>query len=38
MKYRITKLNQIILSKSLNNKYLESLGFVSLTQTYQMMH
>lgn len=27
-----------ILSKSLNNKYLESLGFVSLTQTYQMMH
>lgn len=30
--------NSPILSKSLNNKYLESLGFVSLTQTYQMMH
>ena len=27
-----------ILNISLNNKYLESLGFVSLTQTYQMMH
>lgn len=25
-----------ILSKSLHNKYLESIGFVSLTQTYQM--
>ena len=30
--------NSPILSKSLNNKYLESLGFVSLTQTYQMKH
>lgn len=30
--------NSPILSKSLNNKYLESLGFVSLTQTYQMIH
>ena len=30
--------NSPILSKSLNNKYLESLGFASLTQTYQMMH
>ena len=30
--------NSPILSKSLNNKYLESLGFVSLTQIYQMMH
>ena len=30
--------NSPILSKSLNNKYLESLGFVSLTQRYQMMH
>jgi group II intron reverse transcriptase/maturase len=30
--------NSPILSKSLNNKYLESLGFVSLTQTYQIMH
>lgn len=30
--------NSPILSKSLNNKYLESLGFVSLTQTYQMVH
>ena len=28
--------NSPILSKSLNNKYLESLGFVSLTQIYQM--
>jgi RNA-directed DNA polymerase len=27
-----------ILSKSLHNKYLESIGFVSLTQTYQMKH
>lgn len=34
--WRISK--SPILSKSLNNKYLESLGFVSLTQTYQMMH
>ena len=34
--WRISKIP--ILSKSLNNKYLESLGFVSLTQTYQMMH
>lgn len=25
-------------SLSLNNKYLESLGFVSLTQTYEMLH
>lgn len=30
--------NSPILSKSLNNKYLESLGFVSLTQIYQMKH
>ncbi|CAG9707705.1 group II intron reverse transcriptase/maturase [Clostridium neonatale] len=30
--------NSPILSRSLNNKYLESLGFVSLTQTYQMIH
>jgi len=30
--------NSPILSKSLNNKYLESLGFISLTQTYQMKH
>ena len=30
--------NSPILSKSLNNRYLESLGFVSLTQTYQMKH
>ncbi|NRY63019.1 group II intron maturase-specific domain-containing protein [Clostridium beijerinckii] len=30
--------NSPILSKSLNNKYLETLGFISLTQTYQMMH
>ena len=30
--------NSPILSKSLNNKYLESLGFVSLIQTYQMIH
>lgn len=30
--------NSPILRKSLNNKYLESLGFVSLTQTYQMIH
>ncbi len=30
--------NSPILSKSLNNKSLESLGFVSLTQTYQMKH
>ena len=30
--------NSPILSKSLNNKYLESLGFISLTQIYQMMH
>lgn len=28
--------NSPILSKSLNNKYLEALGFISLTQTYQM--
>ena len=34
--WRISK--SPILSKSLNNKYLESLGFVSLTQTYQIMH
>lgn len=34
--WRISK--SPILSKSLNNKYLESLGFVSLTQTYQMIH
>lgn len=34
--WRISK--SPILSKSLNNKYIESLGFVSLTQTYQMMH
>lgn len=34
--WRISK--SPILSKSLNNKYLESLGFVSLKQTYQMMH
>lgn len=34
--WRISK--SPILSKSLNNKYLESLGFVSLIQTYQMMH
>lgn len=27
-----------ILSTSLNNKYLESLGFVSLTQIYQVVH
>ena len=27
-----------ILSKSLHNNYLESIGFVSLTQTYQMKH
>lgn len=27
-----------ILRKSLHNKYLESIGFVSLTQTYQMKH
>ena len=27
-----------ILSKSLHNKYLESIGFVSLTQAYQMKH
>lgn len=30
--------NSPILSKSLNNKYLESLGFISLIQTYQMIH
>lgn len=30
--------NSPILSKSLNNKHLESLGFVSLTQTYRMIH
>lgn len=30
--------NSPILSKSLTNKYLESLGFISLTQTYQMIH
>ncbi len=30
--------NSPILSKSLNNKYLEALGFISLTQTYQMKH
>ncbi|NRT63395.1 group II intron reverse transcriptase/maturase [Clostridium saccharoperbutylacetonicum] len=34
--WRISK--SPILSKSLNNKYLESLGFISLTQTYQMRH
>lgn len=34
--WRISK--SPILSKSLTNKYLESLGFVSLTQTYQMIH
>ena len=34
--WRISK--SPILSKSLNNKYLESLGFVSLTQIYQMIH
>ena len=34
--WRISK--SPILSKSLNNKYLESLGFISLIQTYQMMH
>jgi hypothetical protein len=34
--WRISK--SPILSKSLNNKYLEALGFISLTQTYQMMH
>ena len=27
-----------ILNKSLHNKYLKSIGFVSLTQTYQMKH
>ena len=27
-----------ILGKSLNNKYLESLGFISLIRTYQMIH
>ena len=30
--------NSPILNKSLTNKYLESLGFVSLIQTYQMIH
>ncbi|WP_297633600.1 group II intron reverse transcriptase/maturase [uncultured Clostridium sp.] len=30
--------NSPILNKSLDNKYLESLGFVSLTQTYQMKY
>ena len=30
--------NSPILSKSLTNKYLESIGFVSLIQTYQMIH
>lgn len=30
--------NSPILSKSLNNKYLESIGFVSLTQIYQIKH
>ncbi|MGL4847988.1 MAG: group II intron reverse transcriptase/maturase [Clostridium sp.] len=30
--------NSPILNKSLTNEYLESLGFVSLTQTYQMIH
>lgn len=34
--WRISK--SPILSKSLTNKYLESLGLVSLTQTYQMIH
>ena len=34
--WRISK--SPILSKSLNNKYLESLGFISLTQIYQMIH
>ena len=30
--------NSLILGKSLNNKYLESLGFISLIRTYQMIH
>lgn len=30
--------NSPILSQSLNNKYLESLGFISLIQTYRMTH
>lgn len=30
--------NSPILSKSLNNKHLETLGFISLTQPYKMMH
>ena len=30
--------NSPILSKSLTNKYLESIGFVSLSKTYQMAH
>ena len=30
--------NSPILGKSLNNKYLESLGFISLIRTYQMIH
>ena len=34
--WRISK--SPILSKSLNNKYLESLGFISLIQTYQIIH
>ena len=34
--WRISK--SPILNTSLNNKYLESLGFISLTRTYQMMH
>jgi len=34
--WRISK--SPILNTSLTNKYLESLGFVSLTQTYQMIH
>ena len=34
--WRISK--SPILNNSLNNKYLESLGFISLIQTYQMKH
>ena len=30
--------NSPILSKSLTNKYLESLGFISLTKIYQNVH
>lgn len=30
--------NSPILSMALNNKYLESIGFISLIQTYQMIH